>query len=118
MRTFYVEVDTNDGDFVGKLVCVSDKDVKRWLPLIEKIRAFEPYTGKSNVSGLTWRHHHNFPVSQFRRTELGEKTPCEIYNISEDEMEDFMFAFRISGGENGFHTITQIVEVNISNKLI
>ena len=117
MRTFYVEVDTNDGDFVGKLVCVSDKDVKRWSPLIEKIRAFEPYAGKSK-SGLTWRHHHNFPVSQFRRTELGEKTPCEIYNISEDEMEDFMFAFRISGGENGFHTITQIVEVQMMKRLV
>ena len=117
MRTFYVEVDTNDGDFVGKLVDVSNEDAEKWMPLIEKIKNFKPYSGTSK-HGMVWKHHHNFPLSEYRRTDLGEKTPCEIYNISEDELEDFLFAFRIRGGENGFHTITKIVEVNISNKLI
>jgi hypothetical protein len=52
------------------------------------------------------------------RTDLGEKSPCELYNISEEEMEAFQEAFWLWGNEYGFHTITQIVEVNISNKLI
>lgn len=29
MRKFYVEVDTNDADYVGKLVDVEDKDVEK-----------------------------------------------------------------------------------------
>lgn len=118
MKTFYVEVDTNDGDLIGKLVDVSDGDVERWASLIEKIQAFKPYIGKSRATGMEWTHHHNFPLSEYRRTDLGEKTPCEIYNITEDELEDFTFAFRLYGGENGFHTITKIIEVKLINRLV
>ena len=116
MITFYVEVDTNDGDLMANLVDVSEKDYKRWLPLIEKIQTFKAYSVITRVGECM--HHHNFPLGECCRADLGEKTPCEIYNITEDELEDFLFAFRIRGGEYGFHTITQIVEVNISNKLI
>ena len=116
MRTFYVEVDTNDGDLIGYLVNVSDEDVERWSPLIEKIRAFEPY--RVNHFGVTRVHRHNFPLHECRRAEWGEKDPCEMYNITDEELEDFLFAFRIRGGENGFHTITQIVEVKMLNRLV
>ena len=118
MKTFYVEIDTNDADYVGRLVEVSNEDAERWMPLIEKIKNFKPYSGESRATGFEWTHHHNFPFGECCREDLGEKTPCELYNISEDEMEAFQEAFWLWGNEYGFHTITQIVEVNISNKLI
>ena len=31
MRTFFVEVDTNDADYIGKLVHVSDEKVEKWF---------------------------------------------------------------------------------------
>lgn len=116
MRTFYVEVDTNDGDLMANLVDVSDGDVERWTSLIEKIQAFKAYSVITRVGECM--HHHNFPLGECCRVDLGEKTPCEIYNITEDELEDFLFAFRIRGGENGFHTITKIIEVKLINRLV
>ena len=46
MRTFYVVVDTNDADYVGKLVHVSDEKVEKWMPLIEKIKNCDSDTQK------------------------------------------------------------------------
>lgn len=117
MRTFYVEVDTNDADYVGKLVEVSNEDAEKWMPLIKKIQAFKPYSGVSK-HGMVWNHHHNFPFGECCREDLGEKSPCELYNISEEEMEAFQEAFWLWGGEYGFHSITQIVEVKLINKLV
>lgn len=117
MKIFYVEVDTNDADYVGQLVEVSNEDAEKWMPLIEKIKNFKTYSGVSK-HGMVWEHHHNFPFGECCRKDLGEKSPCELYNISEEEMEAFQEAFWLWGNEYGFHTITQIVEVNISNKLI
>ena len=117
MRTFYVEVDTNDADYVGQLVKVSNEDTEKWMPLIEKIKNFKPYSGVSK-HGMVWEHRHNFPFGECCRKDLGEKSPCELYNISEEEMEDFQEAFWLWGNEYGFHSITKIVEVNISNILI
>ena len=117
MRTFYVEVDTNDADYVGRLVEVSNEDAEKWMPLIKKIQAFKPYSGVSK-HGIVWEHHHNFPFGVYVRTDLGEKSPCELYDISEEEMEAFQEAFWLWGGEYGCHSITQIVEVKLINKLI
>jgi hypothetical protein len=117
MKTFYVEVDTNDADYVGQLVEVSNEDAEKWMPLIEKIKNFKPYSVVSKYN-MVWEHHHNFPFGEHYRKDLGEKSACELYNISEEEMEAFQEAFWLWGNEYGFHTITQIVEVNISNKLI
>ena len=61
MRTFYVEVDTNDADYVGKLVEVENDVVEKWMPLIEKIKNFKPYTGTA-ASGSIWNHTSNFPI--------------------------------------------------------
>ena len=41
MKTFYVEVDTNDADYVGQLVEVSNENAEKWMPLIEKIKNFK-----------------------------------------------------------------------------
>lgn len=117
MKTFYVEVDTNDADYVGKLVEVKDEDVEKWMPLIEKINNFKSYT-ETAYSGTTWKHTSNFPIGECCRYDLGEKDPCELYNITEEELEEFTETFRLYGGEYGFHTITQIVEIEIKNRLL
>lgn len=117
MKTFYVKVDTNDGDYIGKLVDVEDEDVKKWMPLIEKIKNFKPYSVVSK-HGMVWEHRHNFPFGECCRYDLGEKDPCELYNISEEEMEAFQEAFWLWGGEYGFHTITEISEINIVKRIL
>lgn len=117
MRTFFVEVDTNDADYIGKLVHVSDEKVEKWMPLIEKIKNFKPYTGTA-ASGSTWNHSSNFPVGDCCRYDLGEMNPCELYDITEEELYEFRDTFELFAGEYGFHTISRIVEVEIKNSLL
>ena len=117
MRTFFVEVDTNDADYVGKLVHVSDEKVEKWMPLIEKIKNFKPYTGTTK-SGREWNHSSNFPIGECYRYDLGEKDPCELYGITEEELDEFIDTFELYGGEYGFHTINKIVEVETKDILI
>lgn len=117
MKTFYVEIDTNDADYIGRLVEIEDEDVKKWMPLIEKIKNFKPYTGTSD-SGREWNHSSNFPVGDCCRYDLGEMDPCELYDISEEELDEFIETFELYGGEYGFHTITRIVEIEIKNSLL
>lgn len=117
MRTFFVEVDTNDADYVGKLVHVSDEKVEKWMSLIEKIKNFKPYIGTTDF-GSTWNHTSNFPVGECCRYDLGEKDPCELYGITEEELEEFQDTFELYGGEYGFHTINKIVEVEFKDRLI
>lgn len=115
MRTFFVEIDTNDADYVGKLVHVSDEKVEKWMPLIEKIKNFKPYTGTTD-SGREWKHSSNFPIGECCRYDLGEMDPCELYNITEEELEEFQDTFELYGGEYGFHTIHKIIEVQFDAK--
>lgn len=117
MKTFFVEVDTNDADYIGKIVSVSDEKVEKWMPLIEKIKNFKPYTGTTD-SGREWNHTHNFPVGECCRYDLGGMDPCDLYDISEDELDEFIETFELYGGEWGFHTITKIVEIEIKDRLI
>lgn len=117
MKTFYVEVDTNDADYIGRLVEIEDKDAKKWMPLIEKINNFKPYKGTA-ASGTTWNHTSNFPIDECCRYDLGEKDPMELYDITEEELEEFCEAFNLYGGEFGFHTISRIIEVEIKNTLL
>lgn len=105
MKYFYVEVDTNDADYIGKIVEVEDASAEKFKPLIEKIKNFQPYnTGR-------WRHNHNFPYGECLREDLGEKHPCELYDIDEDTYEEFVETFELYGGEWGFHTIKKIQEI-------
>ena len=117
MITFFVEVDTNDADYIGKIVSVRDEKVEKWMPLIEKIKNFKPYTGTSD-SSRTWNHKHNFPGGECCRYDLGEMDPCELYDITEDELDEFIETFELYGGEFGFHTINKIVEIETKDILI
>lgn len=112
MKHVYVVVDTNDADYVGKIVEVSEKTLEHFKPLIEKIKNFQPY----NNGG--WRHNHNFPFGECLREDLGEKDPMELYDLTEKEYEYFVDAFRLYGGEWGFHTIKSIQEVTLGEKIL
>lgn len=114
MKTFYVEVDTNDADYLGRLVEIEDEDAKKWMPLIERIENFKPYTGTADT-GTAWNHTSNFPIGECCRYDLGEKDPMELYDITEEELEEFCETFELYGGEFGFHTISRIIEVEIKN---
>ena len=117
MRTFFVEVDTNDADYVGKLVHVSEENVEKWMPLIEKIKNFKPYT-VTTYRGTTWTHRSNFPIGDCCRYDLDEMDPCELYDITEEELDEFRDVFELYGGEYGFHTISKIEEVETKDRLV
>ena len=117
MKTFYIEIDTNDADYIGKLVSVDDEKVEKWMQLIEKIKNFKPYTGTA-YSGSKWNHTSNFPIGECCRHDLGEKDPMELYDITEDELDEFIETFELYGGDFGFHTISRIIEIEIKDRLI
>lgn len=118
MRSFYIEVDTNDGDYVGHIVTIPKESFEKFKPLIEKIKNFTPYEGVSE-SGLCYKHRHNFPLGDIYRPDLGEKSPQELYNITDEEYEEFIDLFDLySGVEWGFHTITKIQEVTLGEEIL
>ena len=110
MKHFFVEVDTNDADYVGKIVEVEDESAEKFKPLIEKIKNFKPYIGFSKL-GSPFAHDSNFPYGECLRDDLGEQHPCKLYDIDEETYEEFIETFNLYGGEFGFHTITRIQEI-------
>lgn len=118
MKTLLITVDTNDADYVKEIVSIDEETLEHYKPLIEKIRNFKPYTGFSKIGGSEWRFHHNFPVGEVLRKDLGEKHPMEIYDISEEEYENFVDTFHLRGGEWGFHTIKSIQEITLGEKIL
>ena len=112
MKHFYVEVDTNDADYIGKIVKVENETAEKFKPLIEKISQFTPYKSTGNHN-LIWNHTGNFPYGECLREDLGEKHPCELYGINKETYEEFIETFSLYGGEWGFHTITRIQEITL-----
>ena len=112
MKHFYVEVDTNDADYMGQIVEVDDESAEKFKPLIEKISQFTPYKSTGSHD-LTWNHTCNFPYGECLREDLGEKHPCELYDIDKETYEAFIETFNLYGGEWGFHTITRIQEITL-----
>ena len=74
MKYVYVVVDTNDADYVGKIVEISEETLEHFKPLIEKIKNFKPYVGFSKY-GSKFTHYCNFPYGDCLRKNLGEKSP-------------------------------------------
>ena len=107
MRSFYIEVDTNDGDYVGHIVTISKEDFERFKSLIENIKRFNPNEGS----------RHNFCVRDMF-TPRYDKDPQELYNIDNDTVEDFIETFELYGSEYGFHTITKIQEVILGEEIL
>jgi hypothetical protein len=97
-----ITADSNDGDYVTEMSAISDEDLAKIKPLIAAIKAFKTYTvGK-------WSHHHNYPFGEhLPRTDLGEKSPREIYEGFDEEVFD-IFEDLLPHAEYGIHTIESI----------
>lgn len=117
MKTLLVTVDANDADYIREIVEIDEEVLKQYMPLIEKIKNFQPYTGLSKY-GTNWKFHSNFPVGESLRKDLGEKHPMELYNITEEEYDHFIDAFHLWGGEWGFYTIVSIQEITLGEIIL
>lgn len=116
MRSFYIEVDTNNADYVGHLVTISNEAFEYFKPLIKKIKNFKPY--ESYCDGYNYKWHHNFPYGRGCCDWLEEKSVCELYGIDEKTLNDFIHTFKLYGGEDDFHTITTIQEVTLGEEIL
>lgn len=112
MKTLLVTIDTNDADYIREIVEIDEGTLEHFKPLIEKIKNFQPYINRN------WRFHHNFPVGEILRKDLGEKDPMELYNLTEEEYDYFVDAFHLWGGEWGFHTIESIQEITLGERIL
>ena len=112
MKTILVTVDVNDGDYINEVVKISEETFDKFLPLIEKIKNFKPYKVVDR-HGVTWAHCNNFPCDNACRENLGEKTPMELYDITEAEFEEFRDAFSLYGDDYGLHTIVSIRDIQL-----
>ena len=121
MKTLAVIIDTNDADYITRIIDVDEEDLERFLPLIEKIKNFKPYTveyeGRYTPS-WSWSFSNNFPIGDCLRDDLGEKHPKELYDLSDEDYEDFIETFHLWGTDWGFHTIENIQEITLGNKLL
>ncbi len=76
-----ITADTNDADYVTQKTKITVDKLELFKPLIEAIKNFKPYKGKSK-DGYESKHSHNFPYGSgeyIPRRDLGEKTIIELY---------------------------------------
>jgi hypothetical protein len=114
-KFLFIKADTNDADYVESMGLVSDKQLEKFMPLIEAIKNFKPYKTKTEDGEMDWTHDHNWPDSEYNRDDLGEKPVNEIYKdvVSEDVLEEFRDF--VPYGEHGVHTIESIKVYEVSN---
>jgi len=91
-----IVVDTNDGDYVTEVCQITEYKLNKIKPLIEAIKNFKPYNG----------HTSNYPIGECCRSDLGEKTPQELYKFEDKIFE--LFEDYCPYNEYGFHTIKSI----------
>lgn len=96
----YIKVDTNDADYIAEVSTISEEDLNILKNVMERVAKFEQY--KSN--GIT--HHHNFPTGALLRSDLGEKSIKELYNITAAEYD--IISEYVPYGEWGCHTIEEV----------
>jgi hypothetical protein len=92
-----ITVDTNDADYVSETSVVSENELRSIVKILDKVSKFEPYEAGGYL------HESNWPDSEMIRTDMGERTPMEIYGLSEEECEDFTEYLPYTG--HGFHSI-------------
>lgn len=71
-----IKGDTNDSDYVTRTSVVSDADLQEIAPVIAAVKAFKPYKGTGNRT-----LSHNFPTSDFVRSDLGELGVYDLYPL-------------------------------------
>lgn len=99
-------VDTNDADYNTEISKINEKELGMLKNICKRIRNFEPYKSISN-SDLDWTDN-NFSTGDCLREDLGEKDPTELYSLTEEEYEFFVFKICPSC-EYGFHTINSVI---------
>jgi len=110
-----VEGDHNDADYIVSVSPITEKDLKRFTPLIAAIRKFKPYKGKSQGgSGMEFTHDHNWPVGDYGyRGDLGSKTITELYGeLAEEFDQDY-----VPHEDGNIHTINKISVMGVKRVL-
>ena len=107
---YYLNVvaDTNDSDYIESFSEISKDNLEKIKPLIKEIKNFEPYEAEgAGYIGLN-QHHHNWPVGEIRRDDLGEKSIEQIYSNIEPSIIRLFNEHYVPYGEYGVHTIESI----------
>jgi len=101
-----VIVDHNDADTEETTSDITEQQLETLQPLLVAIAAFKPYQSKSK-GGMAYNQHHNYPVGDCWRPDLGEKAPGQLYpEIAEEAFE--LFEGLCPFGEYGFHTVKRV----------
>ena len=103
-----VITDCNDADYVEHLYRdITEETLEKFMPLIKAIADAKPYPYKLGIA------LHNFPVGDYVRTDLYEKTVYEMYNqFSKEYIDEFIDTFlAYNKGKYGFHTVVEISNV-------
>jgi len=110
MKQIIIEVDINDGDYITSINKINEDDLKIVKKVASLIKEFKPYKTKyiSSASGKEreWSHSNNWPSGDLLREDLGEKSPEELYNLTDEEVE--VFSDYLPWSEYGLHTIISI----------
>lgn len=104
-----ITVDTNDADYMTEVSKISEEDLIIVRKIVAKIKAFEPYKveyQRSTGYVVTRTCTNNWPSGDCRREDMGEKSPQEIYDLTDEEI-DIFYEFTPSS-EWGFHTVESI----------
>lgn len=121
-RYVLVKGDTNDADYASNFEEIEDDETYNAIVKVAKaVKSFKPYKGLKMdwTENSYWTHNHNWPSGEYVRTDLGEKTPEQLYVetglITEEEMENFSEIV-----PHDIHTIEEIriVEVSKDTKLV
>ena len=116
MKYLYINVDTNDGDYISSLNQITDEELIKILPVIEAIKNFKPYTTKQTKYShheTTWTHDNNYPSGDVCREDLGEKSAFELYGHYPGFYD---FDYYVPGCEYGMHTIESILVLDVLNE--
>lgn len=103
-----VITDCNDANYIEHLYRdITEETLEKFMPLIKAIADAKPYPYKLGIA------LHNFPVGDYVRTDLYEKTVYEMYNqFSKEYIDEFIDTFlAYNNGKYGFHTIVEISNV-------
>ena len=99
-----IVADTNDADYITEIQKITQEELEFIKPIVKKIKKFKPYTTPCSYGTRT--HHHNWANGDCLREDLGEKSPQELYDLTDEEYE--AFSEYLPSSEYGFHTIESI----------
>lgn len=90
----YIQVNTNDADYIGEYSLIDEDELVEILPLVEKIKDFKYVPGSET---------YNF----YYKDSNDIKTLAKQYDVKEELIENFILFCPDS--EYGFHTIEEVL---------